>query len=51
MVSAKGKDKLSSQELGFVRVFRKTSHDIAELVRKSPGICPPTVESVSNPFY
>lgn len=43
MKSITGKDKGSSLELIFVLVFRKTSHDVMEWVRKSPGIHPLTV--------
>lgn len=50
MESVKGKRKVSSLELVFVRGFRKTSHHVTGCVRKSPGISPLTVQKCQQSF-
>lgn len=50
MESITGKDNGSSLELILVLVFRKTSHDAMEWVRKSPGIHPRTAQKCQQSF-
>lgn len=50
MESITGKDNGSSLELIFVLVFRKTSHNAMEWVRKSPGIHPLTAQKCQQSF-